>query len=81
MAYHLFSLDDRKARKQHRCIWCGEAITPGDKYQDERSVYDGTFQRMRWHPECRQDACDGWADGDDAEFMPHSAERPQSIPD
>lgn len=76
MSFHLFSIDSRKARKQHRCIWCGQAINKGDTYVDERSVYDGSIQRHRWHPECIQDARDGWARGDDAEFIPHSADRP-----
>lgn len=76
MTYHLFSITTRCARKQHRCIWCGQAISPGDAYQDERSVYDGDMQRLHWHPECRQDASDGWASGDDNEFIPHSNERP-----
>ena len=76
MTYHLFSMTTRKAAKQHRCIWCGQPISKGDAYQEERSVYEGGHQLHRWHPECRQAAQDGLADGDDPEFIPHSAERP-----
>ena len=81
MTYHLFSDTVRNAAKQHRCIWCGQAINKGDSHHDERSVYDGSFQNHRWHTECIKEARDGWAQGDDEEFIPHSAERPQSIPD
>ncbi|WOB06510.1 hypothetical protein [Piscinibacter gummiphilus] len=80
MSYILFSMTERKAAKRHRCIWCGEHIEPGDTYSDERSVYDGEIQRMRWHPECRADAEDGWKNGADEEFMPHCAERPEPLP-
>lgn len=80
MTYHLFSMTERIAAKRHRCIWCGEAINPGEKYSDERSVYDGDIQRMRWHHECRDAAEQGWRDGEDAEFCPHSAERPEPLP-
>ncbi len=52
MSYHLFSTMTRTAKKQHRCIWCWQAIPPGTLYTDERSVYDGRMQRHRWHPEC-----------------------------
>ena len=81
MSFHLFSSDSRKARKQHRCIWCGQAIIPGDTYVDERSVYDGSIQRHRWHPECIQDARDGRANGDDCEFLAWSNERPPRAPE
>ena len=76
MTYHLFSDTVRRAAKQHRCIWCGQAINKGDTYVDERSVYDGSIQRHRWHPECIQDARDGWAQGDDQEFLAWSNDRP-----
>ena len=76
MSYALFSMNDRKARKQHRCIWCGQAIKPGDHYIDERSVYDGAIQRHRWHPECRGAADDYFRDFNEEEFTPYDNERP-----
>lgn len=79
MSYHLFSTTERMAAKKHRCIWCGEAINQGERYFDERSVYDGEIQRHRWHAECLQEAQDGWANGDDAEFIPHSQERARKV--
>lgn len=76
MSYHLLSMADRTANKPHRCIWCGELIEKGERYKDERSVYDGHMQRHRWHPECIGAAQDGWDCGDDTEFLPHKNERP-----
>jgi hypothetical protein len=67
MSYHLFSKDERIARKKHVCIWCGQRIEPGEKYEDERSVYDGHIQRHRWHPECINAAQD-WFKKEGEEF-------------
>lgn len=76
MSYTLLSETTRTARKKHRCIWCGEAIEAGEAYVDERSIFDGGFQHHRWHPECLDDAREGWRAGDDEEFMAYSHERP-----
>lgn len=76
MTYHLFSDTVRRAAKQHRCIWCGQAINKGDSYHDERSVYYGSIQRNRWHPECLEYARDDMRESGDQEFMPWSNERP-----
>lgn len=75
MSYTLLSETRPIARKEHRCIWCGQAILKGEKYVAERSVFDGEMQNHHWHPECLTDAratedCE-W------EFMPYSNERPE----
>jgi hypothetical protein len=77
--YHQFSLVTRTAHKPHRCIWCGESIKAGESYEDERSIYDGSHQTHRWHPECLADAQADWADGGDPEFMPWSSPRPEPL--
>lgn len=74
MSYTLFENPTRKARKQHKCIWCAEWIEEGTTYIDERSVYDGNIQRHRWHPEC-QVALGG---GEDQEFSAWDNDRPGS---
>lgn len=33
----------RTARKSHQCCECGEAITPGDRYEHVRGKWEGTF--------------------------------------
>ncbi len=77
MSYHLLS--ERKvvaARKQHRCIWCGQAINVGEPYTYERSVYDGQMQTHHWHPECLPAAQAEMREWNDEEFLPYEHERP-----
>ncbi len=52
MGYELLCETKPTARKDHRCIWCGQAIPKGSKYVHESSVFDGEFQNHHWHPEC-----------------------------
>jgi hypothetical protein len=77
MSYSLLSESFPVARKQHRCIWCGETIPVGLKHRHERSVYDGGMQDHRWHMECDAAFKEDLRSGGDDEFIPHSAERPQ----
>ena len=52
MSYLLIAEEMRKARKPHRCIWCGEPIAIGDRYVHERSIFEREAQSHDWHPEC-----------------------------
>lgn len=79
MSYTLFSLDDRKAKKAHTCIWCGQDIEIGAAYKDERSIYDGNIQRRRWHPECHADSVKYFRESGEEEFDPHQNERPAAL--
>lgn len=47
----------RKARKPHRCIWCGEPIAIGERYRHWRGKFEGEVQTNDWHKEC-DDAAD-----------------------
>jgi hypothetical protein len=76
MSYTLFSNDERVARKPHNCIWCGQKINPGEKYHDERSVYDGQIQRHRWHPECLDASHKYFRESHEDEFTPWENDRP-----
>ena len=80
MSYTFFSMINRKARKAHRCIWCGQTIKPGEHYIDERSVYDGAIQRHRWHLECKDAADEYFRDFHEEEFSPYDNERPKTTP-
>ena len=81
MSYTLFEMPERVAlRKAHRCIWCGQTIAIGEKYLDERSVYDGNIQRHRWHPECQAVAQKEYFSGGDEEFSPGENDRPPVQP-
>lgn len=63
-----------KARKPHRCIWCGETIPVGMQHCHEVSHYGG-LQDHRWHAECR-DAGMCYVDDGGVEFIPYDNERP-----
>jgi hypothetical protein len=79
MSYALLSDTWPRARKQHRCIWCGEPIAVGETYRHERSVYDGAMQDHKWHRECDADFRESLDDGGDEEFLPYSAPRPARV--
>jgi hypothetical protein len=64
----------RKARKAHRCTWCGEPIDKGSTYTHQTGVYDNRWYTNKMHPECFEDMCDGDDDG----FLPYSNERPRA---
>ena len=76
MGYTLLSEAFPVARKQHRCIWCGEHIEPGEKYRAERSVFDGSMQNHHWHLECDEASTDHFLTNG-PEFEPHENERPE----
>jgi len=58
MSYDLISKTTPRARKDHRCIWCGGTIEKGHKYIRERSTYNGEFQNHAWHEVCFVSFCD-----------------------
>lgn len=76
MSYNLLSLTDPVARKDHKCIWCGQKIAKGEAYMNERSVFDREMQNLHWHPECWKDSR---ANNDEPEweFTPYSYDRPK----
>lgn len=81
MSYTLLSESQPLARKQHRCIWCGQPIAVGEKHRHERSIYDGQFQDQRWHPECDEafKAELSYEGGHELEFEPYGNERPSVL--
>lgn len=52
MSTCISSKDGVIARKQHRCVLCGEPILVGDKYDQRNGVGDDGFWSVRMHPEC-----------------------------
>jgi hypothetical protein len=63
------------ARREHRCIWCGQTIPIGSKYRHEKSVYDCRIQDHHWHLECDESAAEYFTSGED-EFDPYDNLRP-----
>lgn len=65
----------QKAKKEHRCSWCGQQILVGESYLRSRVVFEGDPQTNKFHPECGDAAAADnmeWGEG----FMPYEQERP-----
>lgn len=77
MSYTLLSESTPKARKSHRCIWCGEMIIVGETYRRENSVYDGHMHDHAWHLECDGDAKSYFIESGEEDFSPGEANRPE----
>ena len=43
---------DRKARKEHRCDYCGGKIKKGEIYDWSKHVYDGELYEWKCHKKC-----------------------------
>jgi hypothetical protein len=79
MSYTLLSETKPKARKQHRCIWCGGEIKAGEKYLREKSVYDGNMQDHAWHLPCNADAMAIHAGEYSWDLDPYENEAPSGV--
>ena len=68
-----------KARKEHRCIYCGGPIVVAEQYVQQTGTYDGRPYRNRFHAECYEACGDECSDMGDWEFMPYSADYPERV--
>lgn len=65
----------QKAKKEHRCSWCGQQIIVGESYLRSRVVFEGDPQTNKLHHECADAAAEDnreWGEG----YMPYENERP-----
>lgn len=62
-----------KAKKEHRCTYCGETILVGEEYARWNSV-DDSWNTSKMHHECLEDLQTEY-DGDD--YIPYQNERPK----
>jgi hypothetical protein len=57
----------RTARKEHVCIECGEAITPGTRYEFTSGIWDGIPDAFKTCLSCveirNHFGCEGWVIG------------------
>jgi hypothetical protein len=65
-----------KARKPHKCIWCGEQIPVGEQYLFQSIRWDGTAMNQHWHFECADAQQEEGRERGDWEFSPYDNERP-----
>ncbi len=75
MSYSLLSRSAPRARKPHRCIWCGYPTIVGSKYVREASVYDGQMQNLAFHEACVKASDDYFNEVGEGEF-PDDGEMP-----
>jgi len=47
-----------KARKPHRCGWCGKPILKGEQCFHMAYVFDGQFNNEHMHSECHKATLD-----------------------
>lgn len=73
---HATEAETHKARKAHRCEWCGQRIDEGTAYKRYRYYDGGEASTVKMHPEC-YDAMQGAAreEGGYIEWTP-GMERP-----
>jgi DNA-directed RNA polymerase subunit RPC12/RpoP len=58
MCFEIETTTHPKAKKEHRCIWCGEKILVGEKYTRQKGIFDGEWQDNPWHDDCLEGADD-----------------------
>jgi hypothetical protein len=75
VSWQHLSTDRPKARKDYKCVWCGERIPVGERHVAVSGIMDGDFQSNRFHAEC-DTACqqEMKQSGEDC-FMPHEYKR------
>lgn len=76
MSWEVISSELRKARKPHKCIWCGQLIVIGDRYRYERVRGPEGMGFNPWHLECDEAHREMCREYGDDEFSPYSYERP-----
>lgn len=58
---------ERTARKEHRCVECHRVIHSGERYQDERLLFDGEVSTLKTCCDCmslrRAMFCECWIYG------------------
>lgn len=70
----------RKARKGHKCDWCGEIIQKGEQYEYQTYLWDGDFYDWKSHEACSRvvsaiwDYCDPDEGLDSDEFYEYGTE-------
>lgn len=53
MSYTELRCIERKARKEHRCVWCGQKIEKNTLYFDRGYIFEGELKSDKIHLECK----------------------------
>lgn len=68
-----------KARREHRCIYCGGPIPVGEQYVQQTGIFDGSPYRSRYHAECFETCVEECRSGGEWEFSPYDGEYPERV--
>lgn len=79
MADHHGTPTHPKAKKEHRCIYCGGPILVDEQYVQQEGFYDGAPYRNRYHAECYETCADECSYYGEWEFSPYNGEYPEPI--
>ena len=52
MSYEEIRCSCPRAKKEYKCVWCGEKILVGEVHTSRAYRFDGCFQSDRMHMEC-----------------------------
>ena len=80
MSCTIIAESTQRARKAHRCSWCGQPIPVGEEYVRTRFVFEGDPGSNKFHMECDKAAAEDYAEWGEG-FMPYENERPTSKPE
>lgn len=69
------AIKTRKARKKHRCTYCGESICKGESYRYHKGRFDDCWYESKLHWECEQVLKDSGVD----EYTPFINDRPKAL--
>ena len=70
-----------KARKPHRCEWCGEEISAGETYFRYSGRFEGTWQDTPMHLDCFDASLKDPGVEYDGIFQPYDNKRPKRVAD
>lgn len=70
MGWEWISETEPRARKGHRCVWCGELVKVGERYARITGTYYGCFQNDAYHCECNDAAKRYFSESDEDEITP-----------
>lgn len=65
-----------KAKKRHRCLYCGQSIEIGELYSRETGIFEDDFQNFALHLECLAEHHENSKEDNDYTIYPYDSPRP-----
>lgn len=74
---HVFPKTTRRARREHKCTWCGADIKRGEEYIRWLSIDEDHGFTNKMHVDCNKASDDDYLQCGEG-YMPYDNERPES---